>query len=133
MYGKSPCELVMQRCTDTVRITLQGFTKEGVMLAFQDATEALAEPKSVRMEQRTKPRVKTTIETAAALMGIDATAFVMSAAYECAQKTISVHEQTVLTSEDRDVFLAALDNPPAPSEVLREAFKLHSAKVVAEE
>lgn len=103
------------------------------MLAFNDMTEALEEPKSARMEQRTKPHVKTTIEQAAALVGIDATAFVVNAAYERAQETIHAHEQTVLTSEDREVFLSALENPPAPTDALREAFRLHDAVVVAEE
>ena len=36
------------------------------------------------------------------------------------------------TREDRDVFLSALDNPPAPTETLRNAFKLHDARVVKE-
>ncbi len=55
------------------------------MRSFKDAKEALAEPKSARMEQRTKPHVKATIEQAAALMGVDATSFVTNAAYERAQ------------------------------------------------
>ena len=103
------------------------------MLAFHDMTKAFAEPKTARMEQRTKPHVKDTIERAAALMGIDATALVVTAAYERAQETIRAHEQTVLTNEDRDVFFSALDNPPVPTDELREAFKLHNAVVVEEE
>lgn len=103
------------------------------MLAFHDRTEVLAEPKTARMEQRTKPHVKAAIEQAAALMGVDATAFVTSTAYERALEAIRAHEQTVLTTEDRDVFLSALDSPPAPTDNLREAFKLHDAVVVAED
>ena len=100
------------------------------MLSFKDAKEALEEPKSARMEQRTKPHVKATIEQAAALMGIDATSFVTNAAYERALETVSAHERTVLSAEDRDVFLAALENPKAPTDELREALRLHDARVV---
>ncbi len=100
------------------------------MRSFKDAKEALAEPKSARMEQRTKPHVKATIEQAAALMGVDATSFVTNAAYERARETISAHERTVLSAEDRDVFLAALEDPSAASDALREALRLHAARVV---
>ncbi|MFQ6018990.1 MAG: DUF1778 domain-containing protein [Kiloniellaceae bacterium] len=103
------------------------------MLPIKDGTEALGEPKSARMEQRTKPHVKATIEQAAALMGVDATSFVTNAAYERAQETISAHERTVLSAEDRDVFLAALENPSAPTEALRAALRSHDARVVSDE
>ena len=100
------------------------------MLAFTDTTAAVKGPRNARMEQRTKPHVKDTIRAAAALAGVDETAFVTSAAYERAQATIAAHEQTVLTAEDRGVFFAALENPAAPSEALKEAFDLHDRMVV---
>jgi uncharacterized protein (DUF1778 family) len=103
------------------------------MLQFKDAAEALEEPKSARMEQRTKPHVKATIEQAAALMGVDATSFVTNAAYERAQDAISAHERTALSAEDRDVFLAALEIPHPPTDELREALGLHGARVVNNE
>jgi len=93
-------------------------------------TPAPDEPKTARMEQRTRPHVKSTIEQAAALMGVDATAFVTNAAYERARETIMAHERTMLSAEDRDVLLAALENPVAPTDSLREAFKMHNARVV---
>ena len=88
------------------------------------------EPKTARMEQRTRPHVKSTIEQAAALMGVDATAFVTTAAYERARETILAHEHTTLNAEDRHVFLSALENPAAPTEALREAFRMHNARIV---
>ena len=100
------------------------------MFPFHDATAALNEPQSARMEQRTKPHVKAAIQKAAALMGIDETAFVTNAAYERAQETILAHERTILSAEDRDVFFAALETPPAPADELRDAFKLHDRLVV---
>ena len=103
------------------------------MLQFKDSTGALDEPKSARMEQRTKPHVKATIDLAAALLGVDSTAFVINAAYERAQEAIKAHELTVLSAEDRDVFLAALENPAPPTDALREAFRLHDARIVTDE
>ncbi len=100
------------------------------LIGFDEAAAALDEPKTARMEQRTKPHVKAEIRKAAALMGIDETAFVTNAAYERALATIRDHERTVLTAEDRDVFLAALDAPSAPSEAMRRAFDLHDRMVV---
>ena len=99
------------------------------MLAFRDTSTAVDEPRTARMEQRTKPRVKAEIQQAAALLGVDETAFVTSAAYERARATIMDHEKTVLAVEDREVFFAALDTPAEPSAELREARALHRRRV----
>ena len=100
------------------------------MIDFNDAAAALDEPKSARMEQRTKPHVKAEIQKAAALMGIDETAFVTNAAYERALAAIRDHERSVLTADDRDAFLAAMDAPPAPSDAMRRSFDLHDRMIV---
>ncbi len=100
------------------------------MRAFRDTTAAIDEPRSARMEQRTKPHVKEAIQKAAALTGVDETAFVTSAAYGQAQATIAAHEQTILSGTDRGVFFAALDKPAAPTETLREALEAHDQIVV---
>ena len=103
------------------------------MLPFDDVAASLDGPRSARMEQRTRPHVKETIEAAAAVMGVDATAFVTNAAYERARETLRSHELTVLGAADRDAFLAALENPPPPSDRLREAFRRHDARVINDE
>jgi uncharacterized protein (DUF1778 family) len=100
------------------------------MAASADATETIDEPKSARMEQRTKPHVKATIQRAAALMGVDETAFVVTAAYERALSTLASHERLILSAEDREVFFAALENPPAPNPALKQLFALHKRLVV---
>ncbi len=99
------------------------------MLAFTDLTVAIDEPKTARMEQRTKQHVKTDIQLAAALLGVDETTFVTSVAYERARETIRDHERTSLSPADRDLFLAALDAPPAPTAALRDAARRHAALV----
>ena len=100
------------------------------MLSFHDSAAAIDEPKTARMEQRTKPSVKAQIQQAVALLGIDETTFVISAALERAKSTIADHERTILSAEDRDVILAALDAPPEPTDALRQAMALHKAVVV---
>jgi len=81
------------------------------------------------MEQRTKPHVKVEIDHAAALLGVDETAFVTSAAYERARQVIADHQRTVLVSEDYAAFMAALDAPPAPSRALKQAVRRHRGMV----
>ena len=99
------------------------------MLNFHDPAAAIDEPKTARMEQRTKPHVKAQIQQAAVLLGVDETTFVTSAALEQARLTIADHERTLLSAEDRDVILTALDAPAEPTEALREAMALHGARV----
>ncbi len=95
------------------------------MLAFDDATKALDERSSERMNFRTKPRIKAVIQRAAALSGVDDSVFTMNAAYKSAMETIAVHERTALQSADMAAFFDALDNPPAPTAKLRDAFARH--------
>ena len=99
------------------------------MLSCHDHAAAINEPKTARMEQRTKPRVKAQIQQAAALLGIDETTFVISAALEQARITIADHERTVLSAEDREMILTALDAPAEPTDALRQAMALHEAGV----
>jgi len=101
------------------------------MLAFENSTVTVDEPKSARLEARTQPSVKDTIHQAATLNGVDVSSFVVSAAYDAAQSTITAHKVTVIESEaDREKFFNALDNPPKPTKRLVEAFALRK-KLIA--
>lgn len=101
------------------------------MLAFEYTTVAVDEPKSARLEARTQPSVKDTINRAATLNGVDVSSFVVSAAYNAAQSTIEAHKVTVIESEaDRKAFFDALDNPPKPTKRLIDAFALRK-KLIA--
>ncbi|MBX3579599.1 MAG: DUF1778 domain-containing protein [Rhizobiaceae bacterium] len=95
------------------------------MLPFDDLTTAVDGPKDARMELRTRKRVKDTIHAAAALVGVDDSAFALNAAYRAALETIRAHETTLVAGADRAVFFAALDNPPEPTAALRDAFDMH--------
>lgn len=101
------------------------------MMAFEDATALIDEPKSARLEARTQPSVKDIIHRAATLNGVDVSSFIVSAAYSAAQSTIETHKITVIDSEaDRAVFFAALDNPPKLTKRLVDAFELRKKLVV---
>ena len=99
------------------------------MLAFDDSTKDLNERSSERMNFRTKPRIKQIIQRAAALSGVDDSVFTMNAAYKSALETIAAHEHTMLQPADHIAFFAALDNPPAPTAKLRDAFARHSQTI----
>ncbi|WAC47878.1 DUF1778 domain-containing protein [Asticcacaulis sp. SL142] len=102
------------------------------MLAFNDATTEIDEPNSERMNFRTKARIKKAIQRAAALSGVDDSAFTLSAAYQSALATIAAHERTLLAPADHELFFAALDNPAAPTEALKAAFQRHKDTVISE-
>lgn len=101
------------------------------MLAFHDHVAALDERGTERMNFRTKPHIKQTIQRAAALAGVDDSVFTMNAAYQSAQETITAHERTVLKPVDHAALFAALDAPPAPTDKLRAAFNRHRETVVS--
>lgn len=98
------------------------------MAEYADTTD-VAPRNAARMTFRTQPRIKETIQRAAAIAGVDESTFTMSAAYQAAMRTIAEHERTALTSIDHEAFFAALDDPPPPSDALRAAFRRHDETI----
>ncbi len=101
------------------------------MRAIDEVASEIDERSSERMNFRTKPRIKQAIQRAAALSGMDDSAFTMNAAYRSALETIAAHEQTMLKPVDHAAFFAALDTPPEPTAKLREAFERHGRTVIS--
>ncbi len=99
------------------------------MRPFRDEAAVVDERNDARMNFRTKPRIKSAIQQAAALSGVDDSVFTMSAAYRAAMETIEAHRRTDLGPADQEAFFTALDNPPAPNEALRSAFQRHRDSV----
>jgi uncharacterized protein (DUF1778 family) len=81
--------------------------------------------KSARMEQRTTQQVKDLIERAAALLGINASEFIVAAAAKAAHETVRHTEVTVLTENEHAAFFQAL-NATEPTAKLVELMKMHS-------
>jgi uncharacterized protein (DUF1778 family) len=80
---------------------------------------ASRELKSARIELRIAPSVKQVIQKAMAVTGLAAG----DLAYEGARRLLEQHERMQLADADRDVFLAALANPPEPSTRLIDAIR----------
>jgi uncharacterized protein (DUF1778 family) len=99
------------------------------MLGFNDTTRAISERNEARMNFRTKPRIKSAIQQAAALSGVDDSVFTRNAAYQAALATIAAHERTMLQPVDHEAFFAALESPATPTNALREAFQRHGKTV----
>ncbi|GMU41361.1 MAG: hypothetical protein AMXMBFR23_22270 [Chloroflexota bacterium] len=82
-----------------------------------------SERKTDRLELRVTPSTKSLIQRAAAVSGLTAG----DLAYEGARRILEEHERTHLTGADREAFLAALLDPPPPSDRLIAALKRRRA------
>ena len=99
------------------------------MHSVVDTTRHIGEKSTERMNFRTKPRIKQTIQQAAALSGMDDSTFTINAAYQAALAAINSHERTALAPVDHAAFFAALDNPPEPTQALKNAARTHDKRV----
>ena len=90
---------------------------------YRDATAGVVEKKSVRKEQRVKPSISAAISRAAASIGMDESAFIVSAAYE---KAVEIEKSQFSTSLDPEYFqrfAKAINAPGKRIEGLVEAAK----------
>ena len=76
---------------------------------------------TARMELRVPPAAKEFIQRAMAISGRSAAELV----YEGAKRVLEEHERMELTGANREAFLAAVRNPPKPSERLIAALRRH--------
>lgn len=79
---------------------------------------------SARINLRTSPEAKALIERAAAIMGSTVSSFMLQNAYEAARRLVAEQEVITLSDRDRDAFLAALENPPEPTQALIKLMRL---------
>jgi uncharacterized protein (DUF1778 family) len=77
--------------------------------------------KVARIEARLNPEQKRRIEYAARLKGTSISDFMVLSADDAAARAIQEHEVWVLADRDREVFVRALLNPPAPSARMKAA------------
>ena len=76
-----------------------------------------------RTEARLLPEQKERIERAARIKGLSLSDFIVQHADEAAIRTIQQHTSWTLGEKDRDQFVHALLNPPAPSARMKAAAK----------
>ena len=79
--------------------------------------------KPERLEVRVTREQKKLVARAAELDGRTITDFVLAAVASAAKQVIQEHETLKLTERDREVFAAAVMNPPKPNERLRQAVR----------
>ena len=77
------------------------------------------ERKTERLELRVSPSVRRLIEQATSVSGLAAG----DLAYEGARRIVEEHERMLLRGEDREAFLKAVSNPPAPTRRLVAALR----------
>lgn len=74
-----------------------------------------------RLNCRVSIRIKRQAEEAAALLGQSITDFTEAALADKAQAVRERHERIVLSERDFERFVAAIENPPDPTEELKAA------------
>ena len=77
--------------------------------------------KTARLETRVAAEQKKLFQRAADLTGRSLTDFILNSAQEVAARTIREHDVLTVSGRDREHFVSALLQPPAPSRRLRQA------------
>jgi len=85
--------------------------------------------RNTRLDVRLAAEHKKLIEQAAGLLGQSVSAFTVSTLVQEAEHVVERFGRLHLTDRDRDIFLAALDNPPKPNARLRRAARAHARSV----
>jgi len=80
--------------------------------------------KIARMELKTTAAAKDLLSTAAALDGMDLTAFVLGPAMEKARKVIAEYASISLTREGQAKLLSLLRSPAAPTDAMRDLMSM---------
>jgi uncharacterized protein (DUF1778 family) len=86
--------------------------------------------KQERMHIRLDTVSKQKLEKAASYSNKKLSEFVLSQSLAAAENIISEHEHMTLSQPDWDLFLDALENPPAKNAKLTEALALHKKSVI---
>lgn len=84
-------------------------------------SRATAKKIETRIDFRTTPEVKKTIQRAADLMGITMSDFVSSNAYETAKNVLIEREQVLVSVQAWNAIIGTLDQPPKPNSRLKSA------------
>lgn len=91
------------------------------MSPASSSKQARRELKKERIELRVAASAKELIQRAMAVSGLTAG----DLAYEGARRVLDEHQRMILSGADRDAFLDAISNPPAPTPKLVDALRRH--------
>ena len=99
------------------------------VLDFSDVEAPLGEKATDNIEMRVKPSDKARISRAAELSGVKLTTFVRASAAREADRVLREHQTTSLSERDSRTLLEALDNPPLPTRVARDAVRNYRSRI----
>lgn len=88
-----------------------------------------ATTRTARLEAHITPDALAVVRRAAEIQGRSVSDFVVAAAQEAAQRTVSEIEVVRLSRAAQEKFVALLLKPPAPPAALKKAFERHRALV----
>ncbi len=94
-----------------------------------ETDEIARSQKTARLEVRVTPEQKDLFSKAAVLAGRSLSDFVVAHAYDAATRAVQEHEAMLLSARDREIFVRALLNPPAPGARLRKAARRYKRQV----
>jgi uncharacterized protein (DUF1778 family) len=86
--------------------------------------ETTNRPRPARMEFKTSADTKELLSEAAALDGVDLTAFVLGSAIERARRVISQHNSIALSREGQAALVRLLSQPASPTDAMRDLMRL---------
>lgn len=81
--------------------------------------------KQDRIELRASQQERERLLEAATFKGMTLSSFLRQAALEKSDDVLKSRDTITLSDRDRDLFLAALENPPKPNKRLQQAFKTY--------
>ncbi len=90
------------------------------------STQAKQDRLHLRLDSETKRK----LERAATHVHKSTSEFILANALAAADEVLREHEQLTLSPRDWDLFMDALDNPPAPGRKLLDALDSHEKTVV---
>ena len=85
--------------------------------------------RTARLEARIAPEALAVVRRAAEIQGRSVSDFVVAAAQEAAQKTVSEIEVIRLSRAAQEEFVKLLTKPPTPKPALKRAFARHKLLV----
>lgn len=79
--------------------------------------------KNERIDLRTNDEEKKLLERAAELKHLSLSSYIITTSLKQAKIDLDEEEGLLLTNQDRNRILAALENPPEPTEALKRLFR----------
>ncbi len=79
--------------------------------------------KNERIDLRTNDEEKKLLERAAELKHLSLSSYIITTSLKQAKIDLDEEEVLLLSNQDRNLILAALENPPEPTEALKRLFR----------